>query len=265
MKRIILILLLGIAAQQAAAQHTLGVVAGYGSANARFYPKQETRSTWGMYSGGLSWRYYSSQFIVGGIGVDLEFVQQGFSYCPYASMYEDESEYVYYDRKVNSVILPIVWQPHIYAFNRHLRIYMEAAATFWYNISSTYENHIAEESGATDWKGDYEFKTARDNRLGYGLAGGGGAAVLIRQFEINFRVRYYFGLSDLVRNRTKYAGNTIDGSENPFWATPLRAPTDMFTISIGLSYRFNKNGFTEWYVPRPKREKNKETFNYSLE
>lgn len=57
-------------------------------------------------------------------------------------------------------------------------------------------------------------------RWGYGLAGGGGISFLIRRFEINVRARYYFGLSDVVRNRNKYADNGIDGSENPFWATP---------------------------------------------
>lgn len=262
MRRLLLILTCVLAARTAAAQHTLGFVAGYGSGNARFYPKQETRGVWGMYSGGLTWRYYSPQRFVGGVGLDLELVQQGFSYVPYASMYEDESEYVYYSRKVNSIMLPVVWQPHFYVFKRRMRIYFEAAATFWYNVSSTYTNDVARENGAEDWEGRYEFKTARDNRWGYGLAGGGGLAILIRRFEINLRARYYFGLGDLVRNRNKYAGNTIDGSENPFWATPLRSPTDVLNFSVGLSYRFNKDGFDEWKVRRPKREKNKEVFDY---
>ena len=114
-----------------------------------------------------------------------------------------------------------------------------------------------------DWKGDYNYKTARDSRWGYGLAGGGGIAFLIRRFEINVRARYYFGLSDVVRNRNKYADNGIDGSENPFWTTPMRSPLDNLTISVGLSYRFNKEGFSTW-KPRPKREKNREVFKYGL-
>ena len=44
------------------------------------------------------------------------------------------------------------------------------------------------------------------------------------------------------RNRNKYADNGIDGSENPFWTTPMRSPLDNLTISVGLSYRFNKEG-----------------------
>ena len=109
-------------------------------------------------------------------------------------------------------MLPIVWQPHFYLFRNHVRVYLEAAATFSYHLSSTYENEEAKASGAADWKGDYSFKLPRDNRWGYGLAGGGGIALLIRRFEINVRARYYFGLSDIVRNRNKYADNGIDGS-----------------------------------------------------
>ena len=110
---------------------------------------------------------------------------------------------------------------------------------------------------------DGSSKFARDNRWGYGLAGGGGIALLIRRFEINVRARYYFGLSDIVRNRNKYADNGIDGSENPFWATPMRSPLDNLMISVGLNYRFNKQGFEAW-KPRPKKEKNREVFKFGL-
>ena len=176
---------------------------------------------------------------------------------------EMKKDYRYYTRNVNSIVLPIVWQPHFYLFRNHVRVYLEAAATFSYHLSSTYENEEAKASGAADWKGDYSFKLPRDNRWGYGLAGGGGIALLIRRFEINVRARYYFGLSDIVRNRNKYADNGIDGSENPFWATPMRSPLDNLTVSVGLSYRFNKEGFSTW-KPRPKREKNREVFKYGL-
>ncbi len=248
---------------RASAQHTLGFTVGYGMANGRFQPKQEMKAQWGMYGGGLSWRYYGKQRFVGGFGVDLEFLQQGFAYAMNASQVEDPSEYIYYKRRINSVVLPVVWQPHAYLFRRRIRLYLEAAATFSYNISSTYENEAARDRGNADWEGDYTFKTARDNRWGYGLAGGAGMAFLIKRFELNFRVRYYFGYSDIVRNRNKYADNADDGPENPFYATPLRSPLDNLQISVGLSYRFNKEGFDSW-KPRPKREKGKEVFKYGL-
>lgn len=255
--------LLLFGARPAAAQHTFGVIAGYGMGSGRFEPKQEMRAVWGMYSAGLSWRYYGPQRFVGGFGVDLEFLQQGFSFAPNASQVDDKADFLYYTRHINSIVLPIVWQPHVYLARRHVRLYLEAAATFSYNISSSFENEFAREQGRSDWRGDYPFRVERDNRWGYGLAGGGGVAILIRRFELNFRVRYYFGYSDIVRNRTRYADNASDGSENPFWATPLRSPLDNLNMSVGLSYRFNKEGFDSW-KPRPKREKNREVFKYEL-
>lgn len=258
-----LLVLSCVSARNAAAQHTLGVIAGYGMANGRLEPRQEMRARWGMYGGGLTWRYYGQQRFVGGFGVDLEFIQQGFSFAPNASQVDDKSEYLYYTRKINSAVLPVVWQPHVYLLRNHVRVYLEAAATFFYNFSSTYENEVARERGQTPWRGDYSFSVPRDNRWGYGLAGGGGVAVLLGRFELNMRVRYYFGYSDIVRNRNRYAGNTTDGPENPFWATPLRSPLDNLMIGVGLNYRFNKEGFATW-KPRVKREKNREVFQYGL-
>lgn len=266
MKQRIIISLLGLLlasglTSRLSAQHTLGFTLGYGMSSGRLQPKQEMKALWGSYGGGLTWRYYTAQRFVGGFGIDLEFLQQGFSFAQNASSVEDPSQYLYYKRKVNSIFLPIVWQPHFYLFHHRMRVYLEAAATFSYNLSSTYENELAREQGRPDWKGDYPFRLERDNRWGYGLAVGAGMSFLIKQFELNVRARYYFGFSDIVRNRNKYADNSTSGVENPFWMTPLRSPLDNLMISIGLSYRFNKEGFKSW-APRPKREKNKEEFKY---
>ena len=118
MKRHIIAGLLAFAAlaawQGASAQHTLGFTVGYGMGNGRFQPQQEMRAMWGMYSGGLSWRYYGTQRFVGGFGVDLEFLQQGCSFAPNASLVEEKKDYLYYSRHVNSIVLPVVWQPHVY-------------------------------------------------------------------------------------------------------------------------------------------------------
>ncbi len=246
-------------------QHTIGGVASYGMGTARFYPAQESRGTWGMWGGGISWRYYTAERFVGGFGLDLEYQQKAFSFVPYPSKYEDEKDYEYYTRYVNSVVLPIVWQPHVYLIRNRLRVYLEAAATFSYNISSKYVNDYAKAQGKEDYEGRYDFKTVRDNRWGYGLAGGGGVAVLFGQFELNMRVRYYFGYSDILKNRNKYYNNALDGSENPFYYTPIRSPMDNLMISVGMNFRIGKAGFKEWDVKRPKRDRSKQaTFNYAL-
>ena len=152
----------------ASAQHTLGFTAGYGMASARFDPKQEMKGMWGIYTAGLTWRYYGTQRFVGGFGIDLEFLQQGFSFATNASLVEEPKDFRYYTRHINSVMLPIVWQPHIYMLRHRVRVYLEAAATFSYQLSSDYEDESAKASGMADWKGDYNYKTARDSRWGCG-------------------------------------------------------------------------------------------------
>ena len=129
MKRHIIAGLLAFAAlaawQGASAQHTLGFTVGYGMGNGRFQPQQEMRAIWGLYSGGLSWRYYGKQRFVGGFGIDLEFQQQGFSFATNASQVEEKKDYLYYSRHVNSIVLPVVWQPHVYMFRNRMRVYLE--------------------------------------------------------------------------------------------------------------------------------------------
>ncbi len=255
--RILIAAALLLCAAEASAQHTFGVTGGYGMSTVRLKPTEETRPVWNRCNAGLTWRYYGPQRFVGGFGLDLEYLQQGFSYAPYASTIEDKKDYRYYTRRYNSLVLPVVWAPHFYIRHR-VRIFLEAMATFSYHFGSTYENEL------TGTSGKYAFRVTRDNRWGYGLAGGGGFAVLAGRFEVQARVRYYFGFSDIVRNRNKYADNTFDGPENPFYYTPRRSPVDNLTFSVGVSYRFNRDGFAEWNVKRTKRDRAKETFNYRL-
>lgn len=250
-------LLLLLITLPATAQHTVGFFGGGGMANGRFEPTQETKPIWGVITFGASWRYYSPQRVVGGVGADLEFIQRGFQVATNTSRVDDEKDYLYYTRRVNSLSLPIVWQPHTYMFNHHLRLYGEAGITFSYNLSSEYEmERLGADGVKTTEKGDYSFSTVRDNRWGYGLCAGGGLALLVKQFEVVARVRYYFGYSDILKNRNKHY-DTVEG----FMLTPLRSPLDNLTITIGLSYRFNKEGFESW-KPRRKREKNREVFEY---
>ena len=245
------------AALPAAAQHTIGFTAGTGMGSGRFEPKQEMKPVWGIFTGGVSWRYYTEQRVVGCVGADLELLQHAFSMATNAARVDDPEDYLYYTRRIQSITLPIVWQPHAYLIRHRFRVYGEAGVTFSYNLSSTYEMERFVGDRIEVQKGDYHFRTVRDNRWGYGLVGGGGIAVLIRRFELNARVRYYFGYSDVLRNRNKY-NSTIEG----FTATPLRSPLDNLTVSLGLNYRFNKEGFESW-KPRRKREKNREVFEYA--
>ncbi|MBR3846700.1 MAG: outer membrane beta-barrel protein [Alistipes sp.] len=242
---------------RSSAQHTIGFNVGGGMASGRFEPTQETKPIWGILTGGFSWRYYTSQRVVGAVGADLEFMQRGFSIATNVNRVDDPKDYLYYTRNVNSLVLPLVWQPHTYMLKRRIRLYAEAGVTFSYNISSTYEMEKIVDGVKQTEKHDYHFSTVRDNRWGHGLVGGGGVAVLLGQYELNARVRYYFGYADILKNRNKHY-DTIEG----FTLTPLRSPLDNLTITIGMNYRFGKEGFEAW-KPRRKREKNREVFEYS--
>ncbi len=269
MKRIAIIMatLFTLATTTLSAQHTLGVMGGFGSGSERIYPTVEGKTIYGLINGGITWRTYSDHMNIGCFGVDLEFMQRGFSYSPYASLAEPGETLYYYTRKINTLMMPIVWQPYVYVFERRVRLFFEAMATFHYDLSSTYENdylnHLYVDGYEFEWKGDYEYMTSRDNRLGYGLAGGLGIAYLVGKIEITARVRYYYDYSDVVRNRNKYYSNNNDGAENPFGLTPVRSPLSNLNFSFGINYHFGPEGFDAWDNKRIKLKKDKSSgFNY---
>ena len=227
---IITILLLSLlGAERGLAQHYVGVRAGYGSGSVRIFPPTETGMIWGLYSGGISWKYYSRVKYVGAVEADFEFMQRGykelikggFSYLP-------NDTTTTYHRSINSLMLPLIWQPHFYFFQRTMRVFINLGLTFSYNIDSRYEWH-SEWSGLLESK-PYPMEITRDNRWGYGLCGGAGMGFLMGRFELMFEGRYYFGYSDILKNRNKYEGN------------PLRSPLDNINISVGLYWRLGKGG-----------------------
>ena len=278
MKRIFYIFALVVALSvavvaESSAQHTIAVTGGTGFATARPYPAQEMKAIWGTYQAGFSWRYYSMPRFIACFGIDVELLQRGFSFAPYPNKYETKKEYRYYTRKLNSIMIPIVWQPHFYLFKKHLRIYLEAAPTFSFNFASTFyndEKHAINIDGSVDApiSGKYEFRRERDNRFSYGLRGGAGFDLIFGQFEVGVRAMYDFGYSDILKNRTKYYSNNLDSitkpGENPFYYTPLRSPLDNLTISMKIGFRIGKAGFKEWEWKRPNLPKNKEVFKFAL-
>ncbi len=261
MKRAIILTLAAIIATTTLhAQHTLGFMAGWGSGGDSIYPAVENRSTYGLINAGVSWRTYSESLVVGCFGVDLQYIERAFSFSPSSAQVVEGEQLYYYTRRINTIMVPIVWQPHFYMVERRVRVFGEAAATISYDISSTYNNdfqrQIEIKNGTFDpdakYSGKYEYMTARDNRFGYGLFGGGGVALLFGKYEIVGRVRYYIGLSDVVRNRNKYYSNNNDGYENPFTLTPIRSSLNGLSASFGVNYHFGPSGFASWGVKRVK-------------
>lgn len=258
-----------LTSQHASAQHTLTLTGGTGASYARFYPTEEIKWTWQRESYGLSWRYYSDKpRFVGAVGIDLEYMERGFAMgYAYTSEFVGEGSemkeirhYQFYTRNINSVMLPIVWQPHFYLAKNRLRLFVEAAVVFSFNINSDYEYEKKRFPA-----GKYEWKIPRDNRFGYGLSGGAGFALLFGQVEVGLKAKYNFGYSDILKNRNKYYSNSTDGRENPFYYSPLRSPIDNLTFSLTIGWRFNKRGFDEWFVVRPKKERPLNSFNFSAQ
>ncbi len=273
-KILTLVLVLSASAiAESSAQHTIAVTGGSGFATARPYPDQVMKPIWGTYQAGISWRYYSMPRFIACFGIDVELLQRGFSFAPYPHLYEKKKDYKYYTRKLNSIMIPIVWQPHFYLFKRHLRIYLEAAPTFSFNFASTFRNdekYSININGTVNApiSGKYNFRLERDNRFSYGLRGGAGFDLIFGQVEVGVRAMYDFGYSDILRNRTKYYSNNLDSEtkpgENPFYYTPLRSPLDNLTISMKVGFRIGKAGFKEWEWKRPNFPKNKEVFKYTF-
>ncbi len=211
-------------AEEAVAQHYVGIKGGYGAAMGRFYPKRESAMFWGCYTGGLAWKYYSATQVLGGISAELEYQDRGFMY--YYGNKTDST--VYEKRTVTSLTIPFMWQPHLYFFNRKVRFFLNAGITFTYNMTSRYESGTKRDGIISS--GKYEWMTARDCRWGYGLCGGVGLSVLVGRFDIGVEGRYYYGFSDILRNRTKYSQN------------PLRSELDNLSITFAVFYRLGKGG-----------------------
>lgn len=247
----------------AQAQHTVGVSGGMGMASMRPFPKQEMKSIFGVPNFGVSWRYYSLPRFVGAVGADIEYMQRGYTYgYTYTTSFDEEGkelrEYKYFTRKLNSIVVPLIWQPHVYLARNHIRLYIEGALTISYNFGGEYEYED------TDRFGDYDWRPERDNRWNYGLAGGAGFALLFGRYEFGVRGRYYFGYADLMRNLNKYYDNGTDGDENPWYRTPNRSPLDNININVTLAYRFNKDGFQSWtHKPQKARQQKRKDFNFS--
>ena len=204
------------------AQHYLGVRGGLGGGTARFAPTRETGSQGGLPSGGVSYKFYSNVKYVGAIQVDLQYLGRGYMYDEYFG--SDLS----YHRTIGSIDMPFMWQPHIYMFRRNARVFVNLGVNLTYNIGSK-DYWESKENGPLP-KEKYPFVLTRDNRWGYGLVGGAGLSFFIKRFEVAIEGRYYFGYSDILKNRTKYETN------------PLRSPLDNVNISIGFYYRLNKEG-----------------------
>lgn len=212
-------------------QHHLGVRGGYSGGTARFDPGEETRMLFGWPSGGISWKYYSSQRVAGGIQADLQVVKKGYRMLLNPEVVDEQVVYRdFYERTLNAVELPFMWQPHLYAFDRKVRFYMNLGIYLAY-IYDSYEKSGVIEGNVVTSEGKYSLRSTRDNQFEYGLCGGFGVSYLFGRIETFLEARYSFGYSDILKAKDKYPGNKY-----------RRSPVDMLNFSMGFYYRLGKGG-----------------------
>jgi hypothetical protein len=231
-----------IGSAQAQKQY-FGIKGGWGEGDVRLYPHWTSPPVWGKWNGGLYWVYYGGgkdnhylyDHVSGGVCVELEFIQRGFQY---AALDRNTKRYTY-GRHINSIMVPLMWQPHVLTLDDKLRLFLNAGVTASFNINSK-EYYIDNETGEVETH-DYKFMTVRDNRFGYGLVVGLGGGWSFDRFEVMMEGRYYFGYSDIIKRKTIYSGTQF-----------LRSPLDNINLSIGVGYHWNHNG--SWAKSPAQRE-----------
>lgn len=242
---VLLLLLVGTDGTQAQRQY-FGFKGGWGEGDIRLYPHWTSPPVWGKLNGGFYWVYYgggkNSAYLAddytGGICVEVELLQRGFQY---AALDRSTKRYTY-GREINSIMVPIMWQPHALLLDERLRIFLNAGTTLSYNLNwGSKEFYIENETGEIVDEYDYEWITVRDNRWAYGLVVGLGAGWRSGNIEVMFEGRYYFGYSDIVKRKTIYLGTQF-----------LRSPLDNINFSLGVAYCWEHSG--SWSFSPAKRK-----------
>lgn len=237
-------MLCGTCHKVVAQRQYVGVKGGYGLADVRLYPHWTSPPLWGVLNGGIFWVYYGGDKpnsylydnVAGGISLEVEFMQRGFQY---AALDRNTERYTY-GRRINSIMVPLMWQPHVLLADDRLRLYLNAGITGSFNLDST-EFYIDNETGKIE-EHDYEWMTVRDNRFAYGLVVGLGGGWSFGKWELMGEFRYYFGYSDITKRKTIYAGTQF-----------LRSPIDNINLSLGVAYHWNHSGSWSW-SPKQRTE-----------
>ena len=259
MRKIVCIIILLLGALSASGQHYIGVKGGYGAAQGRLYNDYgapRTAMLWNKSTAGVVWKYFSPTPTWGGVSAELEYQQRGYRTFDggvpgnISIIISDSTSYRIKTRTVSSLTLPLVWQPHLYMMNRKVRVWLSAGITVSYNLGmgdkytvvryapemiwdDQENNRYHWVSTPTETVSSYKMQTARDVRWNYGWLGGVGVGVLSGRWEFFAEGRYYYGMSDVLRTKTKYQFNEEE---------PIRSELDNIFITVGVAFRLGKGG-----------------------
>lgn len=212
-----IITLMFLSASVVQAQHYVGIRGGATAGKIRMKPLVEAEYLITYPTVGLSYKYYGTDKVLGGIQIDLNIVNKGYKILD--KVKSDTS----YQRTITAVEIPFMWQPHVNLFKGGARLFLNLGPYISYSISSK-DKKVSEKNGVL-WKRSYPYNSLVDNRLECGLVGGGGFSVAIKRFEVLAEFRYSFGFSDVLKNHTKYKGN------------PDSSPLDCMSVSVGVYYK----------------------------
>lgn len=200
-------------------EHHFGIRGGYAMGTARFEPTKQMDFKMGLIVGGLVYKFdVPSQKYVGCIETNINWSQKGYV------MHESFDSDRVYERKYNTIEIPILWQPYMPLDKKGSRFHLSAGPYVSYAFNSTYRDYNTV-TGEVYSEGEYEYDPSRDNRWEYGLSFGAGILVAVKRFSISIEARYNISLSDTFKGVDKYEGN------------PFRSSVDQINLTMGLNYK----------------------------
>lgn len=250
-KLIIPLIVFILAAAPASAQHYVGVRGGYGMSfgmfdiGGSFGTGMKMENVWNRLSGGLVWKYYSSENHYGGVekhlagvSIELEYLQKGYEYyVKSGSEFTNKT----YRRTFSSIHLPLMWQPHINMFGNKFRLFLNLGVWASYNFSDSTVKRF--EDGVLTGTYPYKSILIRDNPFGYGLCGGIGFDISFDRWTVSLDARYYQGFGDILRSRNKYPNYPDPEDLSLEDRNPLHSMVNNVNISVMLLYRLTDGAY----------------------
>ncbi|WP_321517338.1 porin family protein [uncultured Bacteroides sp.] len=223
-KYILLLLLVWIsipAAAQLGEQRnnlSIGISGGANYNNVSFTPTIKQKGYLAP-TGGITARYISEKYfsMLCGVQLELNYSQRGWE-----ENIQDNTNT--YSRTMTYLEVP---------FLAHLAFGKEKSGLFFINMGPQVAYLLSEkEHYSADWDAskrsngiNYQYGKMAENKLDYGLLGGGGIEIPTRIGEFLLEGRYYLGLADFYKNNQANTDNFEKSSHN--------------TITVKLTYLFN--------------------------
>lgn len=180
-------------------EHYIGVRGAYGISNMGFNPYQGEKESSSGVDFGIAYKLYAEKFM--GTQVELNYVHSGYKLTKIVTTKTDNASTTTttisnYSSK--AVELPIMAQ----GFLRFggFRIFVNGGVFGSYVLSQEVEAETIDNAGNLSYTKSSRFSDL-DNRLEYGLLGGGGLAFQLKAFELQAEARYQYTLSYAVKPR----------------------------------------------------------------